>query len=1481
MAAFNDKLSFTIDVESGSADSELTKLTTEFNALVDTIKKPLGEIKSFVELKTKLGDTQAALKDAQKEVAGLAVKLKESDSPSKALSSSFERARERARGLKDALAAQQAELQTLRTSLTNAGVNTSALANEQVRLKRSLDQSAESYRSQKAAMEQAGAQKQTTADARTTLGLPQAGQATAELAKITAAYQTLKTSSTATASELAAAQQKVLEKTRELEKGTLNWSDALGQAKGSIAGLVAGTAGWGMAISAAKNFETAMSDVAKVVDAPAEKLKQLEQTIIGLSRVIPMTAVDLAKIAEAGGQMGIKADQIEEFVTAVSKIGTAFKMSSEDAGKMMGVLMNIWQTNVGGISQLADVVNVMGNNFNTTESKISEVMTRIGAMPKMFGLAANETAALATAVLSLGKPPMVAATGINALLSRLQTASAQTPEFKAALASIGISARQLASDIADNPQQALMKFLETLKSLDKKRKPEILTQLFGQEYQDDVATVVEALDLYKRALGMATDQTAVAGSVQKEYERGMQTLDKRWQLAKNSVQELGIVLGSALLPALESMTTAGTGAVNAITNIAKLNPVLTDIVLMLGTAATSFGALTLVGKAAGPAISAAFSPVVGILSSARGQMSEFATVVQGGVTSFSNLRLAIAGATFAAAGLAAYGAFKIFEGMGEAEQATEGLRKTAAEYGRAADKFKEYATLKRSTTDELKAMNGEQLQSEADTVAKTMHYWDKLVQGAKTAAEAKDAMGLPTDEAVKASAVLPTLEKNLAAAKDQYALVGWAARQSGAELEIWSEKAEAARKAAEKNKEAPKAATDRIKIATTDFTKAIEQNIGLLATGEDSITEFNLKSQASWEKHQQASQKFFQESGIGIKQWGADSKLAYQRQANELQASIQALEATKGMATGEDLARYEQMIEGKKQALAALTASTATNAAQVEGAMKSMAEGALANILTMMSQVDLKASTVNPITGMLENADAKLQPFIQKLQGMRDEGVLSFDAMSAHLSEFFSKMSAKDLGPMLDGLKNQIAGMDQSAQGFGDTGGKLAWILQDGVGGALAKLSVDAEKFKSGMTTAGKEMIGTLDVLLYNTNASTEQIGGAFEQVIPHIANLVEATHIEGRLNEMFQAGKISSDDFGKAMDVLQAKMGDLAAAADPVEQAFKRMGIASTKELKRASEQAKRDFELIRDSGVSTPAQITQAFNKWAEAARKAGAAAGKGVAEVVEGEVQAERQVSAVAVAFDDVERAADAAGKAGKRAGDETADSWSGAKQAVEDAQSAKKEFDTDKDPSQREQYSSGYTGKFFHWDVIGEDLRKQIKNIYETSYEDAQINMRNPILWGIKQQADAAAEAKRSLENVMKETPMDATLASRIESFLATYRGIMSDEALSNFRSALEQYKSSVKDKGIGISMPTTGGTAETRAATATAIQQPTQVAVSAAVATSADSPKMVTLLTDIARDVATLARIAGSYNGRSGPALAGEMLHSLHEAAMRS
>lgn len=49
---------------------------------------------------------------------------------------------------------------------------------------------------------------------------------------------------------------------------------------------------------------------------------------------------------------------------------------------------------------------------------------------KQFGLSAEQTSALGTGLLSVGKTPEIAATGINALLLKLKTAKTQGQEFQ-------------------------------------------------------------------------------------------------------------------------------------------------------------------------------------------------------------------------------------------------------------------------------------------------------------------------------------------------------------------------------------------------------------------------------------------------------------------------------------------------------------------------------------------------------------------------------------------------------------------------------------------------------------------------------------------------------------------------------------------------------------------------------------------------------------------------------------------------------------------------------------------------------------------------------------------------------------------------------------------------------------------------------------------------------------------------------------------
>ena len=55
-----------------------------------------------------------------------------------------------------------------------------------------------------------------------------------------------------------------------------------------------------------------------------------------MTRYIPMSATELAKIAALGGQLGIAAKDIAPFVEVTAKMATTFDMTAEEAGTAIG-----------------------------------------------------------------------------------------------------------------------------------------------------------------------------------------------------------------------------------------------------------------------------------------------------------------------------------------------------------------------------------------------------------------------------------------------------------------------------------------------------------------------------------------------------------------------------------------------------------------------------------------------------------------------------------------------------------------------------------------------------------------------------------------------------------------------------------------------------------------------------------------------------------------------------------------------------------------------------------------------------------------------------------------------------------------------------------------------------------------------------------------------------------------------------------------
>ena len=342
-----------------------------------------------------------------------------------------------------------------------------------------------------------------------------------------------------------------------------------------------------MPVKAAIDFESSMADVKKVVDFDSkEELNAFGAEIRKLSQTIPLLPTELARITASGGQLGIAKKDLMGFTTLVAKMSTAFDMSADQAGDTMAKIMNVYGLGLDQMKGLGDTINHISDNSAAKAREITEVLNRIGGTAKVMGLSAENAAALGSAFLAMGKAPEVAGTAINSLFTKLLAPEKQSASFRNALAEIGLSAEELKDSIQNNPQKGIEEFLETLASIDKGDKMGVLSGLFGAEFGDDMALLVEGLDNYKKAVSLANSKEK-DGSMDREFESRAATTENAITLLKSSILNLGITIGSILLPPLNMIIGVIKPIINGFAALCETFPTLSGIVV---GAVASFGA---------------------------------------------------------------------------------------------------------------------------------------------------------------------------------------------------------------------------------------------------------------------------------------------------------------------------------------------------------------------------------------------------------------------------------------------------------------------------------------------------------------------------------------------------------------------------------------------------------------------------------------------------------------------------------------------------------------------------------------------------------------------------------------------------------------------------------------------------------------------------------------------------------------------------
>lgn len=384
--------------------------------------------------------------------------------------------------------------------------------------------------------------------------------------------------------------------------------------KGVSAPLIASA---GFALKAAIDYETAFAGVKKTVDGTPQQFDKLSASIREMAKEMPSSAVEIANVAEAAGQLGVPIGAIKDFSKTMINLGVSTNLSSEEAASSIAKIGNIMQVSGKDLgtwsAHFGSAVVDLGNHFATTERDIVEMTNRLAAGGKLAGLTTPEILGLATAMSSVGIEAEAGGTAMNQTLTGIGKAVAGVgkgakEKLQLIASTAGMTAEQFSTAWKQKPAEALQSFIKGLQKAHEEGKnmDGILAELdmSGIRQGNMLKSLASASDKMGEAVRRSNsawkENTALTTEAQKRYE----TTESQLKIFKNQITDLAIEFGGPLLKAMNSGLQAAKPWIQKLADMAKAFSEMSESqqqnIIKWGLLAAGAGpALSILGKGIG------------------------------------------------------------------------------------------------------------------------------------------------------------------------------------------------------------------------------------------------------------------------------------------------------------------------------------------------------------------------------------------------------------------------------------------------------------------------------------------------------------------------------------------------------------------------------------------------------------------------------------------------------------------------------------------------------------------------------------------------------------------------------------------------------------------------------------------------------------------------------------------------------------------
>lgn len=327
------------------------------------------------------------------------------------------------------------------------------------------------------------------------------------------------------------------------EKQAAN-KQAISQTKAQLGGLIGTVTALGTAIYAgpvknAQEFQTAMAKVGTIADTDLVPMAKLRQEIINLSNETGKSANDLAEDVYNAISAGQSTADAVGFVESATKLATAGFAESGQAVDVLSTILNAYGMEASKVTDVSDMLIQIQNKGKTTVAELSSSMGKIIPTANANNVALEQLGAGYATLTSKGIATAEATTYMNGMLNELGKSGSQTDKI------LRSKTGKSFSELMKNGY-SLADVLRIVQE-DAESSGKSLSDMFSSSEAGKAALSLmsDGVDTFNASVQGMIDS---CGATEQAYAKMMDTTETKVAKAKNSIKNLGTVLGDMLLP---------------------------------------------------------------------------------------------------------------------------------------------------------------------------------------------------------------------------------------------------------------------------------------------------------------------------------------------------------------------------------------------------------------------------------------------------------------------------------------------------------------------------------------------------------------------------------------------------------------------------------------------------------------------------------------------------------------------------------------------------------------------------------------------------------------------------------------------------------------------------------------------------------------------------------------------------------------------